>query len=140
MLRILRIVLGSAAGAMLVAALTKISVTNLRAMYKSRRDVMAEGLIDAGWDNIVVPDASMFLWAPLPEKYKSIGCLEFSKLLLKHADVAVAPGIGFGPGGEGFVRIALVENKNRIRQATKNIKRFLAADAEKQIHELEKTA
>ena len=80
----------------------------------------------------------MFLWAALPEAYKSIGCLEFSKLLLKHADVAVAPGIGFGDGGEGFVRIALVENKYRIRQAVRNIKQFLALDPQKQIHELEK--
>lgn len=113
-------------------------VTKLRAMYKERRDILADGLIDGGWDNIVVPAASMFLWAPLPQSYKKIGCLEFSKLLLKHADVAVAPGIGFGPGGEGFVRIALVENKHRIRQAVRNIKQFLSEDAEKQIHELEK--
>jgi len=115
-------------------------VTELRKMYKSRRDVLADGLIEAGWDNIVVPNASMFLWAPVPKAYAHIGCLEFSKLLLKHADVAVAPGVGFGPGGEGFVRIALVENKHRIRQATKNIKRFLAGDAQKQIRELEKSA
>ena len=112
-------------------------VDNLRAMYKGRRDILAEGLLDAGWD-ITVPRASMFLWAPIPEAYQRIGCLEFSKLLLKHADVAVAPGIGFGPGGEGYVRIALVENKHRIRQAVRNIKQFLAADPEKQIRELEK--
>lgn len=112
-------------------------VTNLRALYKSRRDVLAEGLIDAGWD-VTIPNASMFLWAPVPPAYARIGCMEFSKLLLKHADVAVAPGIGFGPGGEGFVRIALVENKHRIRQAVRNIKQFLAEDPEKQIFELEK--
>ncbi len=112
-------------------------VENLRGMYKERRDILAEGLLDAGW-NVTVPEASMFLWAPLPEAYKRVGCLEFSKLMLKHADVAVAPGIGFGPGGEGFVRIALVENKHRIRQAVRNIKHFLSEDAEKQIHELEK--
>ena len=98
---------------------------------------MAEGLLDAGW-NVEVPRASMFLWAPVPKAYERIGCLEFSKLLLKHADVAVAPGIGFGPGGEGHVRIALVENKHRIRQAVRGIKQFLSADAEKQISELEK--
>ena len=112
-------------------------VVNLRAMYKERRDILADGLIDAGW-NVTVPDASMFLWAAIPDAYKSIGCLEFSKLLLKHADVAVAPGIGFGDGGEGFVRIALVENKYRIRQAVRNIKQFLALDPQKQIHNLEK--
>ena len=113
-------------------------VTDLRAMYKERRDVMAEGLIDAGWDNLVIPTASMFLWAPLPTKYAHIGCLEFSKLLLKHADVAVAPGIGFGPGGEGYVRLALVENKHRIRQAVRGVKQFLAGDAQKHIFEMEK--
>lgn len=113
-------------------------VGRLRNMYKERRDILAEGLIDAGWDNITVPNASMFLWAPVPKAYQKLGCLEFSKLLLKHADVAVAPGVGFGPGGEGFVRIALVENKHRIRQAVRNVKQFLAADPEKAIYEMEK--
>ncbi|MDE3059472.1 MAG: LL-diaminopimelate aminotransferase [Pseudomonadota bacterium] len=112
-------------------------VTKLRAMYKERRDILADGLCEAGWP-VEKPAASMFLWAPLPEAYRSLGCLEFSKLLLQHADVAVAPGIGFGPGGEGYVRIALVENKQRIRQAVKNIKRFLSADAQKQIRAMEK--
>jgi alanine-synthesizing transaminase len=112
-------------------------VTNLRAMYKERRDILAEGLEEAGW-NVPLPEASMFFWAPIPEAYKKIGCLEFSKLLLKHADVAVAPGVGFGPGGEGYVRIALVENKHRIRQAMRNVKQFLQVDPEKQIRELEK--
>ena len=100
-------------------------VENLRAMYKERRDILAEGLIDAGWD-VNIPNASMFLWAEIPEKYKHLGSLEFSKLLLEKADVAVAPGTGFGAGGEGFVRIALVENKHRIRQAVRGIKQFLA--------------
>jgi alanine-synthesizing transaminase len=113
-------------------------VDNLRGMYKERRDILAEGLIDAGWDNVVIPSASMFLWLPLPKAYAHIGCLEFSKLLLKHADVAVAPGIGFGPGGEGFVRIAIVENKHRIRQAVRGIKQFLAEDPQKAIFEMEK--
>ena len=112
-------------------------VGQLRNLYKERRDILAEGLLDAGW-NVEIPRASMFLWAPVPKAYERIGCLEFSKLLLKHADVAVAPGIGFGPGGEGYVRIALVENKHRIRQAVRGIKQFLSADAEKQISELEK--
>lgn len=112
-------------------------VGKLRTMYKERRDILADGLIDAGWD-VTVPNASMFIWAPVPKAYARLGCLEFSKLLLKHADVAVAPGVGFGPGGEGFVRIALVENKHRIRQAVRNIKEFLAADPEKQIFEMER--
>ena len=114
-------------------------VVNLRAMYKERRDILAEGLIDAGW-NVTVPAASMFIWAEIPAPYKHLGCLEFSKLLLKHADVAVAPGIGFGPGGEGYVRFALVENKHRIRQAVRNIKTFLAGDVQKQLSALEGVA
>ncbi|MFW0777718.1 MAG: LL-diaminopimelate aminotransferase [Rickettsiales bacterium] len=103
-------------------------VEDMRKLYKERRDIMVAGLRDAGWDNITVPTSSMFLWVPVPKAYAHLGCMEFSKLLLKHADVAVAPGVGFGPGGEGFVRIALVENKNRIRQALRNIKQFMAED------------
>lgn len=114
-------------------------VEKLRKMYRERRDVLAEGLIDAGWD-VTVPAASMFLWAKLPAQYTDVGCLEFSKLLLKHADVAVAPGIGFGPGGEGYVRIALVENKHRIRQAVRNVKDFLAQDPQEAIRLMEKIA
>lgn len=101
-------------------------VESMRKLYKERRDIMVAGLRDAGWDNITVPTASMFLWVPVPKDYAHLGCMEFSKLLLKHADVAVAPGIGFGSGGAGFVRIALVENKKRIRQALRNIKQFMA--------------
>jgi len=107
-------------------------VVNLRAMYKERRDILADGLIDAGW-NVTVPDASMFIWAKIPEPYRHLGSLEFSKLLLKHADVAVAAGVGFGAGGDEFVRIALVENKHRIRQAVRGIKQFLAEDPQKLI-------
>jgi alanine-synthesizing transaminase len=114
-------------------------VVNLRAMYKERRDILANGLIDAGWD-VTVPDASMFLWAKIPDAYAHLGCLEFSKLLLTQADIAVAPGVGFGPGGEGFVRIALVENKHRIRQAVRNVKQFLAGDVQQQLRTLEKSA
>lgn len=99
-------------------------VADLRKMYKERRDILVNGLSRAGWD-VPVPSASMFVWAPLPEQCKEMGSLEFSKQLLKHAGVAVAPGIGFGENGEGYVRIALVENKHRIRQACKNIKKFL---------------
>lgn len=115
-------------------------VERLRDMYRERRDILAEGLIDAGWDNVVVPAASMFLWVPVPKAYARLGSLEFSKLLLTHADVAVAPGIGFGPGGEGFVRIALVENRHRIRQAVRGIRQFLASDPEKHLHALERAS
>lgn len=100
-------------------------VDQMRDLYQSRRDIMIQGLKEAGWP-VVSPDASMFIWAKLPEKYKEAGSLEFSKQLLIHADVAVAPGIGFGPGGDDHVRIALVENKQRIRQAIRGIKHFLA--------------
>lgn len=101
-------------------------VKEFRLLYKERRDVLVEGLKQAGWD-VPVPDASMFIWTPLPPQYKEMGSLEFCKLLLEKAKVAVAPGVGFGPNGEGFVRIALVENKHRIRQACKNIRKFLHA-------------
>jgi alanine-synthesizing transaminase len=99
-------------------------VAEIRNLYKERRDALVTGLKDAGWD-VPVPTASMFIWAPIPRQFKEMGSLEFSKQLLKHADVAVAPGVGFGKYGEGYVRIALVENKQRIRQACKNIKKFL---------------
>jgi alanine-synthesizing transaminase len=104
-------------------------VAQFRQLYKERRDVLVKGLADAGWP-VPSPPASMFIWAPLPEKYKDIGSLEFSKLLLSEAEVAVAPGIGFGEYGDGHVRIALVENKQRLRQAIRNIKAFLAKDAD----------
>ena len=113
-------------------------VDSMRKLYKERRDVLVSGLIDAGWDNITSPNASMFLWTPLPKDYAHLGCLEFSKLLLTRADVAVAPGIGFGPGGEGYVRMALVENKHRIRQAVRGIKEFLAQDPGHNLKALEK--
>lgn len=102
-------------------------VAQMRAVYKERRDELAKGLKAAGWD-VPVPTASMFIWAPIPERFKEMGSLEFSKQLLQNADVAVAPGIGFGKYGEGYVRIALVENKQRIRQACKNIKKFLESE------------
>lgn len=97
----------------------------MRELYKARRDVLVEGLRDAGWP-VDAPEASMFVWAKLPERFAHLGCMEFSKQLLLGADVAVAPGVGFGPGGEGYVRIALVENRQRIRQATRSIKQFFA--------------
>lgn len=111
----------------------------LRKMYKDRRDVLVEGLHQAGW-MVPVPDASMFIWAPLPEPYKHIGSLAFSKLLLEEAEVAVAPGVGFGEYGDGFVRIAMVENRQRLRQATRNIKHFLAQEPAQFLAKLEDAA
>ena len=95
-----------------------------RELYKRRRDVMVESFGRAGWD-IPSPRASMFCWAPLPPAVAHLGSLEFSKQLLTHAGVAVAPGVGYGEDGEGFVRIAMVENEQRIRQAARNVKRYL---------------
>ncbi len=97
----------------------------IRAIYKARRDVLVETMARAGWD-IPSPPASMFAWAPIPEKFRAQGSLEFSKQLLAHAKVAVSPGLGFGEYGEGYVRIALVENEHRIRQAARNVKKFLS--------------
>ncbi len=99
-------------------------VAEIRATYKARRDVLIRGLSQAGWE-VPSPDASMFVWAPIPERFNNLGSLEFSKRLLAEAGVAVAPGLGFGEYGDGHVRIALVENEHRIRQACRNIKRFL---------------
>ncbi|MFD1745107.1 LL-diaminopimelate aminotransferase [Rhizobium helianthi] len=99
-------------------------IDEVRQTYKRRRDVMVESFGRAGWD-VPPPAASMFAWVPVPEKFRHLGSLEFSKLLIEKADVAVAPGIGFGEHGDDYVRIALVENEHRIRQAARNIKRFL---------------
>lgn len=96
-----------------------------RALYKARRDVMVDSFGRAGW-NIPSPEASMFAWAPIPEQFKEIGAMEFSKRLVAEAGVAVAPGVGFGDEGEGYVRLALVENEQRIRQAARNIRKFLS--------------
>ncbi len=95
-----------------------------RELYQKRRDVMVEAFGRAGWD-IPPPPASMFAWVPLPPSLKHMGSLEFAKQLLTHAEVAVAPGVGFGEQGEGFVRIAMVENEQRLRQAARNVKRYL---------------
>ena len=100
-------------------------IAEIRERYKARRDVLIEGLRQAGWD-VPVPAATMFAWAPLPPRFREMGSLAFSKLLLEEANVAVSPGVGFGEHGEGFVRIALVENRQRLRQATRNIKQFLS--------------
>lgn len=101
-------------------------VAQNRALYQKRRDVLVESFGRAGWD-VPPPKASMFAWAPLPPALKHMGSLEFSKQLLTHADVAVAPGVGYGEEGEGFVRIAMVENEQRLRQAARNIKRYFAS-------------
>ncbi|MGF7152035.1 alanine-synthesizing transaminase [Sphingomonas zeicaulis] len=97
-----------------------------RQLYKRRRDVLVESFGRAGWD-IPPPRASMFAWAPLPPALAHLGSLEFSKQLLTHAGVAVAPGVGYGEDGEGYVRIAMVENEQRIRQAARNVRRYLAS-------------
>ena len=94
-----------------------------RQLYHKRRDVLVEVFGRAGWD-IPPPRASMFAWAPLPPALAHMGSLEFSKQMLEHADVAVAPGVGYGEDGEGFVRIALVENEQRLRQAARNVRRW----------------
>src|SRR5580704_14342091 len=96
----------------------------IRGVYQKRRDVLIQGLNRAGWP-VEPPKGTMFVWAPLPEQHKHLGSLEFSKLLLEQALVAVSPGIGFGPLGEGHVRFALIENQHRTRQATKAIQHFL---------------
>ncbi|MGD9813906.1 MAG: LL-diaminopimelate aminotransferase [Hyphomonadaceae bacterium] len=103
-------------------------VAEMRAIYKQRRDVLLESFAKAGWP-LPKPSASMFVWAPLPEQFKHLGSVEFSKRLMEGAEIAVAPGAGFGEYGDGFVRIALVENEQRIRQAARNLKRFLQSNA-----------
>jgi alanine-synthesizing transaminase len=103
-------------------------VAEIRAIYRSRRDVLVESMGRAGW-KIPAPPASMFAWAPIPEEFRALGSLEFSKRLLVDAKVAVSPGLGFGEYGEGYVRIALVENEHRIRQAARNVKKFLSSRA-----------
>ncbi len=105
-------------------------IREMRDTYRRRRDVLVESFGRAGWD-VPAPRASMFAWAPLPEPFRTLGSIEFSTLLVEKAEVAVAPGIGFGEHGEGFVRIALVENEQRIRQAARNLRRFLETGPEK---------
>jgi alanine-synthesizing transaminase len=103
-------------------------VDEIRAIYKQRRDVLIQGLAAAGWP-VPAPPASMFAWAPIPPALAELGSMEFAKRLLTEAQVAVSPGIGFGEYGDGHVRIALVENAHRIRQACRNIRAFLERDA-----------
>ena len=103
-------------------------VDEIREVYRQRRDVLVRSFASAGWP-LPAPPATMFAWAPIPEPFKALGSLEFSKLLLREAKVAVSPGVGFGEYGEGYVRLALVENPHRIRQAARNIKQFMASAA-----------
>ncbi len=96
------------------------------ALYQKRRDLLVTGLNKAGWP-VEPPKGSMFVWAPIPPQFRALGSLEFSKLMLEKALVAVSPGVGFGPMGEGYVRFALIENDHRTRQAIRSIKQFLSA-------------
>ncbi|RYB02498.1 LL-diaminopimelate aminotransferase [Lichenibacterium ramalinae] len=107
-------------------------IVEMRSIYKNRRDVMVDSFAASGW-TVPAPAASMFAWVPIPERFRHLGSLEFSKLLIERADVAVAPGIGFGEHGDDHVRLALVENEQRIRQAARGIKRFFDA-ADSRLH------
>jgi len=104
-------------------------IEETRQIYKNRRDCLVESMSRAGWD-IPAPPATMFAWAPLPEPMRNLGSLEFSKFMLEKAGVAVSPGVGFGEYGDGHVRLALVENEQRIRQAARNVKKFLSEASE----------
>jgi alanine-synthesizing transaminase len=105
-------------------------IRDMRDTYRRRRDVLVEGFGRAGW-RVPAPSASMFAWAPIPEPFQGLGSVDFATLLVEKAEVAVSPGTGFGERGEGYVRIALVENEQRIRQAARNIRRFLETGPEK---------
>lgn len=107
-------------------------IAETREVYRRRRDALVDSFGRAGWE-IPVPHASMFAWAPIPEPFRRLGSVEFAKLLIEKADLAVAPGIGFGEYGDDYVRIALVENEQRIRQAGRNLRRFLES-ADKTLH------
>jgi alanine-synthesizing transaminase len=107
-------------------------IREMRDIYRKRRDVMVDAFAKAGWA-IPSPKASMFAWAPIPEPFREMGSLAFAKLLVEKAEVAVAPGVGFGEHGDDYVRIALVENEQRIRQAARGIRRFLET-ADRNLH------
>lgn len=107
-------------------------IREMRETYRKRRDALVESFGKAGWE-FPAPQASMFAWVPIPEKFRHLGSLEFSKLLIEKAEVAVAPGIGFGEHGDDYVRIAIVENEQRIRQAARNVGRFLKS-ADQTLH------
>lgn len=115
-----------------IAAITALEgpqdcVKEICAMYKSRRDVLCDGLLAAGWP-VSKPAATMFVWAPIPEQYKAMGSLEFTKKLLAEAKVAVSPGIGFGQHGDDHVRFSLIENEHRTRQAVRGIRNMFRKD------------
>ena len=93
----------------------------INSIYKSRRNTLCDGLNRIGWQ-VAPPKGTMFVWAPIPEPYREMGSLEFAKHLVKEADVATSPGVGFGPGGDGHVRFALIENEQRISQAVRNLR------------------
>ncbi len=99
-------------------------IDDIRNIYKDRRDILIDSFSKAGWD-IPPPKATMFAWSPIPEKFKKLTSLEFSKLLLEEADIAVSPGLGFGEYGEGFIRLSMVENDQRVRQAARNLKKIM---------------
>ena len=99
-------------------------IDDIRMVYKERRDILIESFSNAGW-HIPAPKATMFAWSPIPEKFKEMTSLEFSKLLLEKADIAVSPGLGFGEYGEGFVRLSMVENEQRVRQAARNLRKIM---------------
>ena len=99
-------------------------VENIRLMYKSRRDTLCKGLNDIGW-YVEPPKATMFVWSEIPEKFRELGSLEFSKMLLKETNVAVSPGIGFGKHGDNFVRFSLIENEQRTKQAVRSLKNII---------------
>jgi alanine-synthesizing transaminase len=107
-------------------------IKEMRAIYKKRRDAMVDSFARAGWV-IPAPQASMFAWAPVPERFREVGSVKFAELLVEKAELAVSPGIGFGEQGEGYVRLALVENEQRIRQAARNLRRFLD-NADQHLH------
>jgi alanine-synthesizing transaminase len=96
----------------------------VREVYQSRRDALCDGLNRIGW-RVEKPKGTMFVWAPVPEAYRHMGSLEFAKMLVTEAHVAASPGMGFGPGGEGYVRFALIENEQRTQQAIRGLRRAL---------------
>ena len=104
-------------------------IREMRETYRKRRDILVESFGRAGWD-IPPPSASMFAWAPLPEAFREIGSMQFATLMVEKSGVVVSPGVGFGEHGEGYVRIAMVENEQRIRQAARNVRRFLESGLE----------
>jgi alanine-synthesizing transaminase len=100
-------------------------VDEVRALYQARAEVLVDGLREAGWDNVAAPASTMFVWAPLPSIYRGLSALEATSRLIREAHVAVSPGSGFGEGGEGYVRFALIEDPPRIKEACQRIARLL---------------